>query len=272
MEFMKWYKAYANLKGHPKRYRFEEALGVDHGLHYIHLWFSYIAEYAQDGDVTSFSKKEIAKACEWQGDPQMFFDALSVGGFVDKVKGGDGGSRLIAHDWFQENERYIKENEKRKPTGNPRVTRKKPALEEKRIEVREEKRKEQDLTADAVPLEVAIAPKVQEPHLQMRDYWHSEFEKRFKRKAAFIPAKWLVEAEKALLSQLTLSELKSRTHNCLEDGYKTNPRYVDFLKNNEDFATLRRFVIKGDPKEYESKRGKMPPPPRVLGEYNLPKF
>ena len=58
-EYMKWYKAYANLKGHRKRFRLEEKLGVDHGLHYIHLWFSYVAEYAVDGDVTGFTPAEI---------------------------------------------------------------------------------------------------------------------------------------------------------------------------------------------------------------------
>lgn len=175
---------------------------------------------------------------------------------------------LTNYDKYQgEDEQATNEVTKPQPSLNQASTTEQEVKKDKKV-----KKEKQDLTADAVPLEVAIAPKVQEPHLQMRDYWHSEFEKRFKRKAAFIPAKWLVEAEKALLSQLTLSELKSRTHNCLEDGYKTNPRYVDFLKNNEDFATLRRFVIKGDPREYESKRGKMPPPPPILGDFKLPSF
>lgn len=128
---MKWYKAYSNLHRNPKRYRLESELGTDHGLHFIHLWFSYVAEFSKDGDVSHFSIGEVARACEWKGDPQAFWDALSVAGFLDKVKGGPNGFRVIAHDWFEENARFVKENEKRKPTGNPRVTHGKPVLQDK---------------------------------------------------------------------------------------------------------------------------------------------
>lgn len=129
---------------------------------------------------------------------------------------------------------------------------------DKEVRSKEVKNKDNTLSADAES-GAAKAPKPKEPHIEMRNYWHAEFEKRFNRKAAFIPAKWLADAEKSLLDQIGMTEAKNRTHNCLEDGYKTNPRYVDFLKNNEDFATLRRFVIRGDPNEYKSKRGTFDP-------------
>lgn len=121
---MQWYKAYANLKGHRKRYRLAAKLGISplEALAYIHLWFSHIAEYASHGDLTGFENKELALACEWSGDPDAFIGALMDVGFIENGRGGKAGSRLIAHDWYKENGRFIKENEKRKPVGNPRKT------------------------------------------------------------------------------------------------------------------------------------------------------
>lgn len=128
---MKWYKAYANLKGHPKRFRLEEKLGIDGvaAIGYIHLFFAHVCEYAQDGDLTNFTPKEIARACEWKGDADVFYTALLDVGFIEKTL-----HHVIAHDWYEENSRFIKENEKRKtqekPKGRPRTTRKKPLLQD----------------------------------------------------------------------------------------------------------------------------------------------
>ncbi len=134
---MRWFKLYANLKDHPKRWRFEEIAGTEHGLHYLTLWFSYVCLYATDGNVTNFTPREVARACEWKGEPQALWDALMGAGFIDKVE-----NSLHAHDWAQENARFIEENSKRKPTGNPRVTHEKPLLEEKRIEEKKKEEKE----------------------------------------------------------------------------------------------------------------------------------
>lgn len=144
---MEWFKVYADLKGHPKRYRFEAAAGTKYGMHYIVAFWSYVCKYAPDGDLTKMTPAEIAGACEWQGDAQIFFSALIESGFIDETKKG-----FIVHDWVEEHKRFIDENKRRKedkkPKGYPRVTQGLPAktqgqplLEEKRREEKEEKRR-----------------------------------------------------------------------------------------------------------------------------------
>ena len=129
------------MKGHPKRYKLEDALGTEHGLHYIHLWFCYVAEYAQDGELDHMTKREIARACEWSGDPGVFYDALMAAGFIEFVDG-----RLVAHDWYEENARFIKENKKRKqPKEDPQMTLGKPVLQDSTI---------QDSTKPSTPAQV----------------------------------------------------------------------------------------------------------------------
>lgn len=131
---MKWFKTYADIVNDPKRYDLEEKIGTVHGLHYIVCWFAYVAKYAEDGDVTKLTASQIERACEWKGKAGEFYGALTVCGFIDKIRGGDGGFRLIAHNWFHENARFIKENEKRKPLGNPRETLGKPLLQDSTLQ------------------------------------------------------------------------------------------------------------------------------------------
>lgn len=140
---MKWFKLYADLQHHPKRYRFEELADTEYGLHYLTAWFSYVCKFAPTGDVGAFTPREVARACEWKGDPKALWDALVGAGFIEQTE-----KSLQAHDWAVENSRFIEENSKRKPPkGNPRVTLGLPLLEEKRIE---EKRIEKPKTV-AVP-------------------------------------------------------------------------------------------------------------------------
>lgn len=134
-----------------------------------------------------------------------------------------------------------------------------------------DKDKENILTADAMPdVEIPVSRKTtvqietQKQSLELRNYWHSEFESLFKRKAAFIPAKWLAEVEGSLINQLGLLECKRRVDNNLRDGYKTSPTYFDYLKSNETFAELRVKRVQGPKGEYESKRGTFAPIPRAF--------
>lgn len=124
---MQWFKLYAGLQRHPKRWRFEELAETEFGLHYLTAWFSYVCEFAPNGDVTAFTPKEVARACEWKGDPQKLWDALRGAGFIDVTENG-----WHAHDWHEENGRFIRENERRKqPKGDPRVTHGLPVRQDK---------------------------------------------------------------------------------------------------------------------------------------------
>lgn len=124
---MQWFKCYADLQHHPKRWRFEELAGTEYGLHYLTAWFSYVCKFAPNGDVSAFTPREIARACEWKGDAATLWGALEGAGFIDKTENG-----YTAHDWHNENGRFIKENTKRKqPTGNPRETLGLPTLQDR---------------------------------------------------------------------------------------------------------------------------------------------
>jgi hypothetical protein len=125
---MKWFKLYADFQHHPKRYRFEELAGTIHGLHYLTAWFSYVCRFAPSGDVSQFRPADVARACEWPTDKaQTLWDALVGAGFIENTENG-----LRAHDWFEENGRFIKENDKRKPTkGDPRETQGLPVLQDR---------------------------------------------------------------------------------------------------------------------------------------------
>jgi hypothetical protein len=132
MELMDWFKTYAGLQHHPKRYAFEGIAETKYGLQYIVGLFCFTCNYAPDGDLTKFTAIQIARACEWEGDAELFMQALCKAGFLDKDD-----ETCIVHDWSEIHQRFIKENEKRKPSKksiNPRVTQGLPLVEEKRIE------------------------------------------------------------------------------------------------------------------------------------------
>jgi len=115
---LEWFKAKNNLSRSTRRYRFETILGIDHGLHYLWLWHTFLSEQSIDGDVSKFTAKEISKACEWTGDPDIFIKGLYGADFVEMYN-----KRTLACDWWRENGRNIREiarGRKVEPPQDPR--------------------------------------------------------------------------------------------------------------------------------------------------------
>ena len=98
---MSWLESHQSLRDHPKKDRLAEllfngmvtndiadlaAIGI---LHCLWWW---ALDYAQDGDLTKFSDRQIAKGCGWNDDARLLVAALIDAGFVDKKP------RRI-HDW-----------------------------------------------------------------------------------------------------------------------------------------------------------------------------
>ena len=102
---MKWFKSRVDLARHSKRFRFEELLCEDRGLHYLFLWFCHVCEFAPNGDVSNFRPIDVARACEWRGEPQKIWDALLGSGFIEKTKTG-----FRSHDWIEENGYFLRES------------------------------------------------------------------------------------------------------------------------------------------------------------------
>lgn len=79
-----WIKAYADLGDHPKLWRLVAALNVEDAQavgHLLYLWW-WSVDYAPDGDLSTFSPVEIARAARWRDHAEVFVDALRLSGFV----------------------------------------------------------------------------------------------------------------------------------------------------------------------------------------------
>lgn len=95
---MAWIESHQELGAHPKTQKLARILGlskptvVGH-LHYLWWWAT---DYAQDGDLGRFDALDIAIGAEWEGNPDLFVDALIRAGFLDRV---DYSEDLVIHDW-----------------------------------------------------------------------------------------------------------------------------------------------------------------------------
>lgn len=110
---MAWIESHQTLRNHPKKDALSEALFVgsvpDDVADYAavgllqHLWW-WALDYAQDGDLSSFTDRQVAKACRWSGDPATLRDALQSSGFMT-------GERQL-HDWHDYAGKLIERREK----------------------------------------------------------------------------------------------------------------------------------------------------------------
>lgn len=95
-----WIESHQTLRDHPKKDALADALFngsvPDDVADYAavgllqHLWW-WALDYAQDGDLSPFSDRQVAKACRWRGDPAVLVSALVSSGFVSQER--------IIHDW-----------------------------------------------------------------------------------------------------------------------------------------------------------------------------
>jgi hypothetical protein len=91
-----WIESHESLGQHWKMKRAARLLGISHPqmvghLHYLWWWG---ARFAESGEITSFEPVDIAEAAMWEGDPDLFFEALCSANFLDV---DDEGS--FFHDW-----------------------------------------------------------------------------------------------------------------------------------------------------------------------------
>jgi len=80
---------------HPKVKRLATSLGIPvvHAIGILEVFWSAVAEYRPNGDVTSFEDWWLKELCGWdRGDSLVL--ALISAGFIDKI-----GNKLLAHNW-----------------------------------------------------------------------------------------------------------------------------------------------------------------------------
>jgi hypothetical protein len=101
---MAWIESHQSLRGHPKTSKAARLCDTTPQalIGHIHCLWWWALDYAQDGDVTGYSPDELAEAAWWEGDPQLFVDALLKCGVRDKPGflevTPDG--RTLIHDWW----------------------------------------------------------------------------------------------------------------------------------------------------------------------------
>lgn len=71
---------------------------------YLTLLWDFTAEYAIQGDIGKHANGAITRACDYQGDPEKFIQALIDSRWLDE----DPDYRLLVHDWAEHCERWVK--------------------------------------------------------------------------------------------------------------------------------------------------------------------
>lgn len=71
---------------------------------YLTLLWDFTAEYAIQGDIGKHADGAITRACDYQGNPETFIQALIDSRWLDI----DPDYRLLVHDWAEHCERWVK--------------------------------------------------------------------------------------------------------------------------------------------------------------------
>lgn len=105
----------SDARRHPKTIRFAEILGIPlysaWGL-LEGLWI-FVGEYSPGGAIGKYPSSAIAKAVEWEGNPDDLIDALVKSGFIDQHDCCKEHS-LMVHDWDDHISEFIKKRLQRK--------------------------------------------------------------------------------------------------------------------------------------------------------------
>ena len=91
---------------HPKLYELIAQLGCSRpeAIGYLTLLWDFTSTVAPAGNIGKWKNGAIAKACEWEGDPDVFVEAMVAAGWIDH----DAACRLLVHDWPHHCQRWVK--------------------------------------------------------------------------------------------------------------------------------------------------------------------
>jgi hypothetical protein len=94
---MAWIESHQELGTHPKLLKLARVLHVGKpcAIGYLHYLWWWAVDYAPEGDLSKFEALDIAIGGEWEGEPEVFVEALVRCGFLDETEGNG----LVIHDW-----------------------------------------------------------------------------------------------------------------------------------------------------------------------------
>lgn len=93
---MAWIESHESLPSHPKTKRMCRLLKISPviAVGHLHFLWWWAMNHAQDGCLDRYDADDIADACGWYGDVNLFYNALIDSGFIDESETG-----FIIHDW-----------------------------------------------------------------------------------------------------------------------------------------------------------------------------
>jgi len=101
---MVWIESHDELRNHPKIMKLCQLLSGKnsstqsdkaHIVGHLHFLWWWCLTYAIDGNVSMYTPLQIADAAGWEGDVNVFFQALLDANFLDKEN-----DEVRIHDWF----------------------------------------------------------------------------------------------------------------------------------------------------------------------------
>lgn len=91
---------------HPKIYQLAARLGVSRptALGHLDLLWGFVEDRAIQGDIGKWPNIAIARACDWEGDPDLFINAFLDSQLLDEDKK----HRLVVHDWPEHCQNWVR--------------------------------------------------------------------------------------------------------------------------------------------------------------------
>src|SRR3990167_8992325 len=115
-EMAAWIESHQTLREHPKIYKLMDLLQISRAevIGHLHMLWWWAIDYAPRGNLAEFGSRTLAKAADWQKDPDEFIKALQDSGFLT-----DGETGLEVHDWMDYcgeliTKRLVRESERRR--------------------------------------------------------------------------------------------------------------------------------------------------------------
>lgn len=104
---MAWIESHQDLARHPKARRLARKLGVNlpQVLGHLHLIWWWALDFAPDGILANYEPEDIAEAAAWDGDAELFVEALMQERWIDK-------ENMKLHDWYEYAGKLIDRREK----------------------------------------------------------------------------------------------------------------------------------------------------------------
>lgn len=109
---MSWIESHQSLRDHPKKDQLAELLWdpmtagdvADYAtLGILHCLWWWAIDFAQDGDLSRFTDRQLAKGCRYAGDGAHLRAALKASGFLDTDD--------VLHDWHEYAGKLIQKRE-----------------------------------------------------------------------------------------------------------------------------------------------------------------